>query len=139
MTGQLANAEMERIAELLVSDLASKGISLDYSPESLSKIDLLLADYGHHRGNGDANMRLVELVGAYFGEVLRRSLGGNWFEKVPPDDATGLLVDEQFEFWIWCHAIVHKQFEKGNKSLAFIFSDASDRLGNLRSQASQKA
>jgi hypothetical protein len=139
MNGQLANAEMERVAGLLVSDLAGKGMSLDYSAESLAKVDLLLANYGHYRGNGDANMGLVELVGAYFGEVLRRNLGGNWFENVPPDNATGLLVDARFEFWVWCHAIVYKQLEVGNKSLAFIFSDASGRLPDWRKQASKGA
>jgi hypothetical protein len=130
---------MERIAGLLVSDLVSKGMSLGYTPESLSKVDQLLANYGHSEGNGDANMSLVELVGAYFGEVLRRNLGGNWFENVPPDNATGLLVDERYELWIWCHSIFYKQLEKGNKSLAFIFSDASARLQDWRQQTGRRA
>lgn len=126
--GNSANQEMERVAGLLVSDLASKGLLLDYSHESLRKIDQVLANYGNSKGNGDRNMGLVELVGAYFGEVIRKNLGGEWFENVPPDNATGLLVDEASEFWIWCHAIVYKQLEMGNKSLHFILSDATALL-----------
>jgi hypothetical protein len=130
---------MDRLAGLLVSDPASKGMSPDYTPESLAKVDVLLANYGHSEGNDDAHRGLVQLVGAYFGEVLRRNLGGNWFENIPPDNAAGLLVDEQFEFWVCRHSIVYKQLEKGNKSLAFIFSDASARLQDWRRPASQRA
>jgi hypothetical protein len=137
--GQLANQEMERVAGLSVSDLASKGMALDYTPASLGKADQLLANYGHSKGNGQANMGLVKLVGAYFGEVLRRNLGGNWFENVPADNATGLLLDEKFAFWVWCPTNVYKQREAGNKSLAFIFSDASTRLQDWRGQASHGA
>src|SRR5215468_7488514 len=108
---------MERVAGLLVADLTAKGLPLDYTPDSLLGIDKVLANYGHAKGNGDRNMGLVELVGAYFGEVIRRNLGGNWYELIPPDNATGLLVDESCELWVWCHAIVYKQLELGNKSL----------------------
>jgi hypothetical protein len=130
--GNPANGEMERVAELLVSDLTKKGLSLDYSPESLVRIDQVLANYGHGKGNGDQNMGLVELIGAYFGQVVRRNIGGNWFENIPPDGATGLLVDEGTEMWLWCHSIVHKQLEQGNKDLFEIFSDVQKRLKDWR-------
>ena len=68
-------------------------------------------------------MGLVELVGAYFGEVVRRNYGGEWFENVPPDGATGLRIDERLDMWLWCHAIVYKRLENGNKSLHGIFED----------------
>jgi hypothetical protein len=86
MKGQLANLEMERVAGLLVSDIADKGMLLEYSPENLAKI-----------------------------------------------------VDERFEFWVCCHAIVYKQLKKGNKSLAFIFADASARLQDWRIQTGGEA
>ena len=126
--GQLANAEMERVASLLVADLTAKGLPLDYTPESLFGIDQVLANYGHGKGNGDRNMGLVELAGAYFGEVLRRNLGGTWYEKVPPDNATGLLLEESADIWVWCHAIVWKQLEQGNKSLYTIYPDIAAKL-----------
>ena len=77
-------------------------------------------------------MGLVELVGAYFGEVLRRNLGGNWYERVPPDNATGLLVDESGDLWVWCHAIVYKQLEQGNKSLVAIYPEVAAKLKEWR-------
>lgn len=126
-TGTPANGEMERVAGLLVSDLTAKGLPLDYSPESLVGIDQVLANYGYSKGNGNRNMGLVELVGAYFGEVVKKNIGGNWFEKVPPDRATGLLIDEKTETWLWCHSIVFKQLEDGNKNLFEIFQDLKAR------------
>ena len=130
--GQLANAEMERVAGLLVADLTAKGLPLDYTPESFFGIDRVLANYGHSRGNGDRKKGLVELAGAYFGEVLRRNFGGNWYEGVPPDGATGLLLDEGSEFWVWCHAIVYKQLEEGNKSLYGMYPEIESKLKLFR-------
>ena len=104
--GNLANREMERVAELLVADLAARELSLDYSAESLLRLDQVLGSHGHSQGNGAKNAGLVELAGAYLGEVLRRNLCGNWYENVPPDGATGLLLDQGSEMWVWCHAII---------------------------------
>jgi hypothetical protein len=132
IAGKLANDEMERVAALLVADLGAKGVSLGYTPESLSTVDGILANYGHGKGNGDKNMGLVELVGAYFGEVLRRNLRGNWYENIPPDGATGLLLDEGSDFWVWCHSVVYKQLELGSKSLHQIYPDVVARLRELR-------
>ena len=130
--GNLANAEMERVAGLLVADLAAQGLSLDYTAERLVRLDQPLANYGHSKGNGSKNAGLVELVGAYFGEVLRRNLGGNWYENVPPDGATGLLLDEDCEMWVWCHSIIYKLLEEGNKSLHDIYPDIAARLSEVR-------
>jgi hypothetical protein len=102
---------------------------LDYSPPTLEVIDRILASYG--TGHADENMGLVELVGAYFGEVLRRSLGGDWYVDVPPDGATGLKLSDRgglSDVFVWCHAIVYKQLRDGNKSLAAIYADMARRL-----------
>ena len=132
-SGTPANGEMGRVAALLVKDLTEKGTLLDYSPESLAGIDQVLAGYGNGKGNGDRNMGLVELAGAYFGEVVRRNIGGNWFEKIPPDGATGLLLDEKCDAWLWCHTIVYKQLEQGNKNLYAIYNDVCLQLKQWRS------
>jgi hypothetical protein len=132
MAGQLANTEMARVAGLLVSDLAAKGLVLDYTPDSLCKVDQLLANHGHSAGNADRNMGLIELVGAYFGEVFRRGSGGDWYELVPPDNATGLLLDEASDCWVWCHAIIYKQLEHGNKRLAEIYPQIVNQVNEFR-------
>ena len=54
--GNLANAEMERVAGLLVADLAAQGLSLDYTTEGLVRLDRLLANYGYSKGNGSKNV-----------------------------------------------------------------------------------
>ena len=114
---------MERVANLLVADVGKQGLVLDYSSGSLKDVDKLLVSYGSAPSNGDRNMGLVNLVGAYFGEVVRRQFGGDWFEDIPPDGATGLRIDERRDMWLWCHSIVYKQLEQGNKSLHAICED----------------
>jgi hypothetical protein len=130
--GQLANGEMERVATDFVAALAKRGVVLDWSPGSLQAIDQLLAEYGHGEGNGQKNMDLVLGVAPYWGEVLRRHLGGDWYENVPPDGATGLLLDEPREFWVWCHAMIYKQLENGGKSFGDIYPDIAARLQNMQ-------
>lgn len=59
------------------------GIALDYTPETLPLLDHYLA------GVPDEQIETVALVaataGAYFGEVLRRALGGEWGSTEGPD------------------------------------------------------
>ena len=128
--GTAANDALAKLAEMLVQDVGKQGLNLDYRVESLAAVDKVLAGYGV--GQADQNMGLVELVGAYFGEVLRRQHGGNWFENVPPDGATGLLLDEKAEFWVWCHAVVHKQLQHGGKSLFGIAQEVPTFLRRAR-------
>ena len=135
--GMICNAEMERVANLLVIDVGKQGVSLDYSGESLRAIDRLLAGYGSDRGNGDKNMGLVDLVGAYFGEVVRRHYGGEWFENIPPDNATGLWIDRRSDMWLWCHAVVYKQLENGRKSLHAIFEDIPKRMAEFGARSNR--
>ncbi|HTU33078.1 MAG TPA: hypothetical protein VMF66_04685 [Candidatus Acidoferrum sp.] len=127
----ICNEEMERVANLLVADLGRQGLLLNYAPDTLKTIDRLLLNYGSGPGNGDKNMGLVELIGAYFGEVVRRRHGGDWFEKIPPDGATGLRINENCDLWLWCHSIVYKQLEVGNKSLHGIYEEVGRQKTEL--------
>lgn len=128
----MANEALMKLADMLVQDVGKQGPVLDYSPESLLAIDRILAGYGV--GEADKNMGLVELAGAYFGEVLRRKFGGDWYENIPPDGATGLLIDKGAELWVWCHAVVHKQLLSGGKSLYGICEEIPDLLARARGQ-----
>jgi hypothetical protein len=66
--------------------LSSLGVELDYTPETLSVVDHYVAQA---RENLADRPELLELVtrsaGAYFGEVVRRALGGFW--RLPTGDA----------------------------------------------------
>jgi hypothetical protein len=67
----------ERAAELA---LEHAGVELDFSVESLARVDELLAGW-HDEGNTCESMpTTVYLFGCYLGEVIIRNHGGAWRE-----------------------------------------------------------
>jgi len=76
-------------AERLASE---QGISLDYTEESLERVDLLL-----HKITGDTILTprtpeeaaqlwaLAKIYGGYLGEVVIRNMGGTWELQDNPD------------------------------------------------------
>ena len=85
------NPQMEKLASNAVNAARDKfGLNLDYSEGSLMRLEDLLqkAHEGYRDGyqkslvSGDSiNVTLeytVRIWGSYFGEVVRRSLGGDW-------------------------------------------------------------
>jgi hypothetical protein len=72
----LADAPPAEIAEILVTGANKNGVAFDYSPESLSAADEFLADLSGR--NPMAQAAVGHCVGCYYGEVLRRNLGGEW-------------------------------------------------------------
>src|SRR4051812_33074738 len=77
---------MQRKADAFVAAAAAQGDELDYSLESLVQLDALLdrrfARRWALRSGGRLDVKLfapmIEPVGAYLGEALRRTLGGDW-------------------------------------------------------------
>jgi hypothetical protein len=52
------------------------GITLDYTPETLPILDHYLGQVP--RGRTEILALVVETIGSYFGEVVRKALGGTW-------------------------------------------------------------
>jgi len=84
------NPQMQKLANHAVIAARDKfGIGLDYSENSLQQLEILLQQaydgykegYKQSIGSGSTNVSMentVQVWGSYFGEVLRRSLGGDW-------------------------------------------------------------
>jgi len=86
------NPEMEKLAYHAVMVARDKfGIRLDFSENSLGQLEILLqqAYEGYKEGykrsvdSGGSSLNVsmentVRVWGSYFGEVMRRSLGGDW-------------------------------------------------------------
>lgn len=60
----------------------SLGVTLDYSPETLSVLDHYLS--GVPRDQSPTRELVATAAGAYFGEVARRALGGVWEQTGEP-------------------------------------------------------
>jgi hypothetical protein len=68
----------ERAERTVEQVKAATGITLDYTPETLPVLDHYLHEVPEARP--EILALLAETAGAYFGEVVRRSLGGVWEE-----------------------------------------------------------
>ncbi|MGA2489595.1 MAG: hypothetical protein ABSF99_05330 [Anaerolineales bacterium] len=81
------NAQMEKLSEIAVTVAKEKfRISLDFSEKSLQQLEILFqkAHEGYKKGSNSGNSQkplienIVHVWGSYFGEVIRRNLGGDW-------------------------------------------------------------
>jgi hypothetical protein len=81
------NPQMQKMADNAVAAARDKfGISLDFTENSLQQLEMLLqqAHEGYKRASSNVNSQnisienTVQVWGSYFGEVIRRSLGGDW-------------------------------------------------------------
>lgn len=78
------NVMMPMLADEAVKFAAGHGVTLDYTPESVERVEPILADLHESRISGQLSDRDLNLhahrFGAYIGEVLRRTYGGHWTE-----------------------------------------------------------
>ncbi len=86
------------LARLLAQDAEDLGIDLDFTPASLPALDRLLADdrsllAESPEATRQDDEKWVSLkIGAYLGEVIRRSIGGTWTQE--RDGAPALALFE---------------------------------------------
>ena len=123
--GRPNNEPAVQQAQKLVDDLGRRGVILDYSPASLAELEKLLSNYP--RGWSEAHQTMALLSGAYFGEVVRRNMGGQWYDQIPPHNTTGLLVNEENQLMTFPYSITAKRLREGGQTLP----QAYERLGGM--------
>jgi hypothetical protein len=107
-------ADMQRKAQAFAAAAAAQGQPLDYSLESLVELDALLdrlfARRWALRSGGRLDTKqfapMIEPVGAYLGEALRRTLGGEWEDGPRLRLPSGTLVAPVEQ--------AHRRFEAGH-------------------------
>jgi hypothetical protein len=76
--GKEINALMKDCGDYFVRERKKENIVLDYSLDSLKKLDAwLIANRERFKGNLSGNDAIV-LAGAYLGEAMIKEYGGNW-------------------------------------------------------------
>ncbi len=96
---------MEAYAQDAVDHASSRGVSLDFSPESVRAVEGILARMYGERPRGWLKTRVLKLgpspeqvwtfakmYGGYVGEVLRRKGGGEWQIAAQPSPFAGSIV-----------------------------------------------
>jgi len=93
--------EASQLSDELVESFKGK---LDYSPESLEKVDDFILKKSYRQPEPwkkEKWRRLIQMLTAYYGEVLRRNLHGKWLvrkvEKDVEHPTVVFLVDQQEE------------------------------------------
>jgi hypothetical protein len=123
--------DMERKAEAIVAAATANRDELDFSVESLVALDAMLDRLFGRRWPIGRNGRLdaarfgpmIEPIGAYVGETLRRSVGGTW--GVNEEFGPGLLLPSGT--WTFPLGKAEKRFHNGHDdSLAFYGSVVAD-------------
>src|SRR5689334_20069910 len=76
---------MQQYAARAVQVARERKLQLDYSEQSLEKVEALLTEFSS--SDSEDPDELSRLWGGYFGEVVRRRFGGEWaIEKYPAGD-----------------------------------------------------
>jgi hypothetical protein len=127
-------ADMARKAEAIVAAAASNRDELDFTLESLVVLDAMLDRLFGRRWPVGRNGRLdaarfgamIEPIGAYVGETLRRTVGGEWGHN--DEFGPGLLLPSGT--WTFPLAKAEKRFHNGHEdSLAFYAEVMSGMAG----------
>ena len=110
----------------MVRSAAGLGVELDYSPESLAKVDMLI-DKERETGVGPTKEMVYVLVslGAYAGEVMVRHLGGEWHRAAaaPLQDPLVMVVGDKYAVNVV--SMVLRRFLAGEPhSVARMFEEA---------------
>ncbi|RYG97692.1 MAG: hypothetical protein EON58_09135 [Alphaproteobacteria bacterium] len=91
--------DMQRLAEHAVAMAQQMGVELDYSSSSVAKLDDILELLHQQLADAKPTQDQVEDMalnwGAYFGECIRRNIGGDW-EFFQGSDAVKLGAEYVF-------------------------------------------
>ncbi len=113
--GIASDAKVEALAaEFVEVARGSLGLELDMTPDSLKAVDAILDQFrGQLAGEGEAaKARAVLWIGAYYGEVVRRQLGGGWVTT--PEGDVGLVIEAESGFVLWCFETVAEEVYEGD-------------------------
>lgn len=112
------------------------GVGLDFTQDTLSLLDQYVRDARAAVGERPESLELVATsVGAYFGEVVRRTYGGYWLDL---EDATTTRVALASVFLAWNpfgvghEAVLQREVEGLNAHFQLDPGDADDVAARLR-------
>jgi hypothetical protein len=67
-------------AAMFVEEMAEKGITLDFSEESVRRLDAVIDDFWPKGTDEDTLSVIVPTMAGYIGEVMIRNIGGKWVD-----------------------------------------------------------
>jgi hypothetical protein len=116
-------------AKMMVKSAAQLGVELDFSPDSLTNIDMLI-DKERETGIGmTKEMEFVMLsLGAYVGEVMVKHLDAKWVSGADSATQDPLLILIDNKFAINVISIVLRRFVTGPPNSAATLYEETKKL-----------
>jgi hypothetical protein len=127
------SADMQRKAEAIVAAAAANREELDFSLESLVTLDAMLDRLFGRRWSIGRSGRLdtkqftpmIEPIGAYVGETLRRNVGGEWGFH----DEHGPGLELPSGMWTFPLAKADKRFHNGHEDSLALYGGVMASMG----------
>jgi Domain of unknown function (DUF3806) len=104
-------AQMRSDAEMCERLATRNGFSLDGRLDSLAHLEELIDSLTPwSQASGDLQEAMVRLIGAYFGELMRNTIGGSW---VSDEETRTPAIQVSKSLRIYPHSRVRKRWEEG--------------------------
>ena len=118
-------------AEFCALALHSYGLDLDYSPDTLRQLEVLLCER-FNPGSADDNAALIVSMGCYVGEVILRSHGGRWQADEELFHSPAVVIEGKLQTRTFPLSRVWRRFEYGEgESLVNYYGDVRRTLSQL--------
>lgn len=126
---ELTPLEARHRANLIAKSAAALDVELDYSPESLKSVDLLI-DKERETGIGLTPEMSHEMVslGAYVGEVMVRHLDGKWAYGTESKMHDPLVMIIKGRYVINVVSVVFKRFVSGEPNSTAVMFEETRKL-----------
>lgn len=118
-------------AEFCALALESYGLELDYSPDTIKKLEQFMND-NFDPGAADDNAALIVSMGCYVGEVIIRSHGGRWQADEEFFHSPAVIIEGKLQTHTFPLSRVWRRFEYGaGESLVAYYGDVCRTLARL--------
>jgi hypothetical protein len=118
--GQTLVSDIPRLVGRLEKRLRLGVGKLDYSRESLKRVDAYLASYLRSHSTMQTDPQLFQELTAYYGETLRRAVGGEWrvrkdevFKYPEPNIIIGAGRTKEIKPWSGLITILYDEEKRG--------------------------
>jgi hypothetical protein len=115
------SAQMRSDAEMCQRLANRNGFGLDGHLDSLAHLEELIDSLTPWpQASEDLRQAMVRIIGAYFGELIRNTLGGSW---VSDEEYRTPAIQLSQSLRIFPHSRVRKRWEEGNEHSLSTFVD----------------
>lgn len=123
------SAQMRSDADVCQRLATRNGFGLDGRLDSLAHLEELIDSLTPWpQASEDLRQAMIRVIGAYFGELIRNTLGGSW---VSDDGYRTPAIQVSQSLRIFPHSRVRKRWEEGKaNSLSFLVDALTTRLNS---------